>query len=128
MMADMNSPTPAPITAPITVYGIPHCDSVKKARAWLDAQGLAYVFHDFKKHGVPPARLAAWQAALGWEKLLNRQGSTWRKLDTAAQASACDAASASALLQAQPSLIKRPVIEWADGRISCGLAELRAPG
>lgn len=119
MMAGMNSPT-------TIVYGIANCDSVKKARAWLTAQGIAYEFHDFKKLGVPPARLAAWQAALGWEKLVNRQGQTWRKQDSTTQAGVCDAASTSALLLAQPSIIKRPVIEWADGRISCGLAELAA--
>ncbi len=113
MMTGMNSPT-------TIVYGIPNCDTVKKARAWLSAQGVDYQFHDFKKLGVPPARLAAWQAALGWEKLVNRQGTSWRKLDAAIQASVQDAASASTVLQAQPSIIKRPVVEWTDGRISCG--------
>ena len=113
MMTGMNSPT-------TIVYGIPNCDTVKKARAWLSAQGVDYQFHDFKKLGVPPTRLAAWQASLGWEKLVNRQGTSWRKLDAATQAGVHDAASASTVLQAQPSTIKRPVVEWADGRISCG--------
>jgi arsenate reductase len=99
------------------VYGIPNCDTVKKARAWLDAAGLAYRFHDFKKQGVPDAALARWLAAVGWERLLNRQGTTWRKLDTAAQAGVVDAASASALMQAQPSVIRRPVIEDGDAVI-----------
>ena len=84
----------------------------KKARAWLTGQGLAYSFHDFKKAGVPPERLAAWEDALGWQKLLNRQGTTWRKLDAAVQSGVTDAASAQALMQAQPSVIKRPVVEW----------------
>jgi arsenate reductase (glutaredoxin) len=96
----------------ITLYGIPNCDTVKKARAWLDAQGLAYGFHDFKKTGVPAERLDRWMQQLGWEKLLNRQGTTWRKLDAAEQAEVKDAASARALMLLQPSVIKRPVVEW----------------
>ena len=96
----------------IILYGTPNCDTVKKARAWLTGQGLAYSFHDFKKAGVPPERLAAWEDALGWQKLLNRQGTTWRKLDAAVQSGVTDAASAQALMQAQPSVIKRPVVEW----------------
>ncbi len=99
----------------IIVYGIASCDSVKKARAWLAERGLACEFHDFKKLGVPADRLAAWERTLGWEKLLNRQGTTWRKLDAAAQAGITGAASAMALMQAQPSVIKRPVIEWGPG-------------
>lgn len=94
------------------MYGIPNCDTVKKARAWLTGQGLAYSFHDFKKAGVPPERLAAWEDALGWQKLLNRQGTTWRKLDAAVQSGVTDAASAQALMRAQASVIKRPVVEW----------------
>lgn len=104
----------------IRVYGIPNCDTVKKARAWLTAQGLEYEFHDFKKQGVPAPRLAHWMDAVGWEKLTNRQGTTWRKLDAATQASATDAASAAHVLQAHASVIKRPVVEWADGRITVG--------
>ena len=107
-------------TPTIIVYGIPNCDTVKKARAWLQEQGLAYQFHDFKKQGVPAERLPAWMAAVGWEKLLNRQGTTWRKLDAAVQAQVTDAASAAALLQEHTSIIKRPVVEWMDGRITVG--------
>ncbi len=102
-------------TLDITLYGIAHCDTVKKARAWLAAQGLPHHFHDFKKHGVPADRLAAWMADAGWDKLVNRQGTTWRKLDAATQAAVHDAASASALLQAHASAIKRPVVEWRRG-------------
>jgi arsenate reductase (glutaredoxin) len=100
----------------ITLFGIPNCDTVKKARAWLTAQGLDYqthyTFHDFKKQGVPPERLNVWIEAVGWEKLLNRQGTTWRKLDAATQATAIDAESAAKLLILNASLIKRPVVEW----------------
>jgi arsenate reductase len=81
----------------ITVYGIANCDTVKKARAWLADQGLACEFHDFKKLGVP---------------LLNRKGTTWRKLDAGQQAATVDAGSAQALMLAHPSVIKRPVVEW----------------
>lgn len=99
----------------IIVYGISNCDSVKKARAWLAERGLTCEFHGFKKLGIPADRLAAWEHAVGWEKLLNRQGSTWRKLDATAQAAISDAASAMALMQAQPNIIKRPVVEWRPG-------------
>lgn len=99
----------------ITVYGIPNCDTVKKARAWLTARGAAYQFHDFKKQGVPTERVPAWQQAAGWDKLVNRQGTTWRKLDPAVQAQASDAASAAALMRDRPSIIKRPVVEWGSG-------------
>ncbi|MCW5661535.1 MAG: ArsC family reductase [Burkholderiaceae bacterium] len=106
----------------ITVYGITNCDTVKRARAWLDGRGTAYAFHDFKKAGVPAQRLDAWLQAAGWEALLNRKGTTWRKLEAAAQARVVDARSARALMLEQPSVIKRPVVEWADGRITVGFA------
>jgi len=109
MMRGMSKP---PHT--ITVYGIPNCDTVKKARAWLTAQGADYRFHDFKKQGVPADRLSAWQQAVGWEKLVNRQGTTWRKLPPITQSQVQDAASARALLLEHASVIKRPVVEWDD--------------
>ena len=96
----------------ITLYGIPNCDTVKKARAWLAERGVDHAFHDFKKQGVPPEHLARWLAAAGWDKVLNRQGTTWRKLDPQLQAATVDAASAQALMLAQPSVIKRPVVDW----------------
>lgn len=99
----------------IKVYGIPNCDTVKKARAWLTEHGVAHEFHDFKKAGVPEARLDAWQAAVGWDKLLNRRGPTWRKLDPELQAGVVDATSARPVMLAHSSVIKRPVVEWADG-------------
>ena len=102
------------------LYGIPNCDTVKRARAWLAAQGVDYDFHDYKKAGVPAAELPRWLAALGWEKLLNRAGTTWRKLDEAQRAAVVDASSAAALMQAQPSVIKRPLVQWPDGSLSVG--------
>jgi len=107
------------------LYGIPNCDTVKRARAWLAAQGRDVEFHDFKKAGVPPQRLDAWVQAAGWETVLNRKGNTWRGLDDAAKAAVVDAASAKALMLAQPSVIKRPVVEWPDGRITIGFDEKR---
>lgn len=103
----------------ITLHGIPNCDTVKRARAWLAAQGVDYVFHDFKKAGVPDT-LPLWAEALGWEKLLNRSGSTWRKLDDTQRAAVTDAAGAVALMRAQPSVIKRPVMQWDNGAVSVG--------
>lgn len=98
----------------IKVHGIPNCDTVKKARAWLTERGVAYEFHDFKQLGVPQDRLEAWQSAAGWDKLLNRRGPTWRKLDPALQAGVVDAASARPVMVAHSSVIKRPVVEWGD--------------
>ena len=106
----------------ITLYGIPNCDSVKRARSWLDEAGLAYQFHDFKKTGVPPEALQRWLSDLGWERVLNRSGTTWRKLDEATRTGVVDAASAAVLMQAQPSLIKRPLMQWSDGRLSAGFS------
>ena len=104
-------PRPSRPTMTLIVYGIPNCSTVKKARVWLEAQGLACQFHDYKKQGVPAERLDDWIAAVGWEKLVNRQGTTWRKLDEATQAGVKDAASAKALMLANASVIKRPVVE-----------------
>lgn len=105
MMRAMNTPH-------ITVFGIPNCDTVKKARQWLADHGLDYQFHDFKKQGVPSDLLPVWQKAAGWEPLVNRKGTTWRTLDAATQAGVADAASARALMLAQASVIKRPVVQW----------------
>ena len=112
MMQAMNHPT--------TLYGIPNCDTVKKSRMWLASQGIEHNFYNFKTQVVPPIELSQWVQALGWEKLLNRQGTTWRKLDATVQAGVVDAASAMALMQNQPSVIKRPVMVWDDGDITVG--------
>jgi Spx/MgsR family transcriptional regulator len=109
------------------LYGIPSCDSVKRARAWLADRGADFVFHDFKKQGVPSARLDAWIAALGWEALVNRKGTTWRGLDEGLRAGVVDRASARALMLGQPSVIKRPVIEWPGGPITVGFDPDRWP-
>jgi arsenate reductase (glutaredoxin) len=101
------------MTSPcITLYGIPNCDTVKKARAWLDSQQAPYEFVDFKKKGVPQAALSTWLAGPGWEVLLNRKGTTWRKLSEADRAAVIDATTACDLMLRQPSVIKRPVVEW----------------
>lgn len=104
----------------ITLYGIPNCDSVKQARAWLSEHAVPYQFHDFKKQGVPPTLLDGWLHAVGWETLLNRKGTAWRKLDPATQATVVDAASARTLVLTHASLIKRPLVVWADGAVSVG--------
>lgn len=102
------------------LYGIPNCDTVKKARRWLDEHGVAYRFHDFRKDGLDPVRLQGWIDAVGWEKLLNKAGTTFRKLpDT--QKQGLDAAAAKALMLEQPAMIRRPVIETGDA-ISTGFA------
>jgi arsenate reductase len=93
------------------LYGIPNCDSVKKARAWLAERGVEYTFHDFKKDGLPPTNLDQWIAAAGWEQVLNRKGTTWRKLEEETRAAVTDPATARALMRVQPTLVKRPVIE-----------------
>lgn len=96
----------------ITVHGIPNCDTVKKARAWLDQHGIAYRFHDFRKDGADPAMIAGWAAEAGWETLLNRAGTTFRKLPETERAVA-DAAQAVRIMAANPSAIKRPVVTGA---------------
>jgi arsenate reductase (glutaredoxin) len=113
MMAGMNTPT-------LTVYGIPNCDTVKKARSWLTEHGIAYEFHDFKKQGVPAGLLPEWLAGAGWQTLVNRKGTTWRKFDEATRETVVDDASATALMLANPSVIKRPVVVWGDRGISVG--------
>ena len=104
----------------IKVYGIPSCDSVKKARTWLQNHGVDHEFHDFKKQGVPEPELDLWLKACGWEVVLNRKGTTWRKLDAATQAGVTDATTAKALMRIQASVIKRPVIAWPSGKVTVG--------
>ena len=104
----------------IHLYGIPNCDTVKKARTWLTEQGVDAVFHDFKKEGVPLALLPGWLKAVGRDKLINRAGPTWRKLEEATKASVVDDASAMAVMAAHSSTIKRPVVVWADGTVTVG--------
>lgn len=100
----------------ITLYGIPNCDTMKKARVWLDQHGVAYVFHDYKKSGIDRASLERWVAEQGWQTVLNRAGTTFRKLPEADRAD-LDDAKAIALMLAQPSMIKRPVLDLGDRRV-----------
>jgi len=93
----------------LTLYGIKNCDTVKKARTWLDAHGVAFVFHDYKASGADAAQLTDWVAALGWETVLNRAGTTFRGLSDTDKAG-IDADKAIVLMIAQPSLIKRPML------------------
>jgi arsenate reductase len=95
----------------ITIYGIKNCDTMKKARSWLDDHGIAYAFHDYKTAGIDRERLQRWIGAVGWEVLLNRAGTTFRKLPDADKA-ALDAETAIGLMLAQPSMIKRPVLDF----------------
>jgi arsenate reductase len=94
----------------ITIYGIRNCDTMKKARAWLDSHGVAYSFHDYKTEGIERERLARWAKEVGWETLLNRAGATFRKLDEADKEKLGEM-KAIALMLAQPSMIKRPVLD-----------------
>ena len=98
---------------PVTIHGIKTCDTMKKARAWLDAQGIAHGFHDYKTAGIDRATLEGWVRALGWEALLNRAGTTFRKLPDAEKEGLTEAR-AIALMLAQPSMIKRPVLVAGD--------------
>lgn len=98
----------------ITLYGIPNCDTVKKARKWLEARGLDYQFHDYKKQGADPARIAGWIDKAGWEKVLNRSGTTFRKLPDADK-EGIDAKKAAVVMAANPSAIKRPIVEHPGG-------------
>jgi arsenate reductase len=103
----------------VTLYGIRNCDTMKKARAWLDAQGVAYDFHDYKTAGIERERLEHWVKTLGWEVLLNRAGTTFRKLPEKDRQSV-DERKALTLMLAQPSMIKRPVLDLGGGRLLVG--------
>ncbi len=103
-----------------TLFGIANCDTVRRARAWLAAQGIEHDFHDFKKAGLDAALIDGWLVDVPWPQLLNRRGTTWRKLDAAEQDGAVDAASAKALMLAHASVVKRPVVRWGDGRVTVG--------
>ena len=105
-------------TVTVSIYGIKNCDTMKKARAWLDAQGVSYAFHDYRSEGVEPFRVQGWIDVLGWETVLNRAGTTFRKLPDK-EKSGLDAEKAKALMLKQPSMIKRPILE-ADGALLAG--------
>lgn len=107
------------VAKPVTVYGIKNCDTMKKARVWLADHGIEYVFHDYKAEGIDRARLERWSKDVGWETLLNRAGTTFRKLADA-EKQGLDQKKALALMAAQPSLIKRPVLETGNGKLLVG--------
>jgi arsenate reductase len=106
------------MSKPVAIYGIKNCDTMKKARAWLDAHGVAYAFHDYKAQGIERGRLAAWAHDVGWETLLNRAGTTFRKLPEKDK-EGLDERKALALMLAQPATIKRPVLD-AGGKLLVG--------
>ena len=101
---------------PVTIYGIPNCDTMKKACAWLDSHGIAYAFHDYKKAGIDREHLASWSKKVGWETLLNRAGTTFRKLPDSDKEGLTEK-KAIALMLAQPSMIKRPVLDLGKKRV-----------
>ncbi len=105
------------------IYGIPNCDSIRKAKRWLKAQGVDFAFHDYKKAGIDRAQLEAWCDELGWEQLLNRRGTTWRQLPQDVR-DAIDRDSAINLMCEQTSIIKRPLLDLGDQRV-LGLSETR---
>lgn len=98
----------------ITLYGIPNCDTVKKARTWLDAKGIPYTFHDYKKQGADPSQIAQWIATAGLDKVVNKAGTTYRKLDDA-QKAALAGEGAPEMLAENASVIKRPIVEHSGG-------------
>jgi arsenate reductase len=107
------------VPKPVTIYGIKNCDTMKKARAWLDKHGVAYAFHDYKTAGIERKRLDQWERKVGWETLLNRAGTTFRKLPDKDK-TGLNAKKAMALMLAQPSMIKRPVLDLGDGKYLVG--------
>ncbi|WP_293775696.1 ArsC family reductase [uncultured Oxalicibacterium sp.] len=109
------------MTMTITLYGIPNCDTVKKARTWLDDNGIDYTFHDFKKNGLDASTVTAWLRDVPHDTLVNRKGTTWRKLTDEQKAAVIDDASATALMLESPSVIKRPVLVGA-GKTSVGFS------
>lgn len=106
-----------------TVYGIPNCNTVKKALDWLNKEGIAYEFHDYKKKGITAGKLQSWAKQTGWEALVNKKGTTWRQLDAAAQAAVNSEAAAIELMQEKTSVIKRPLIEKKDKIVALGFDE-----
>ena len=106
---------------PITIYGIKNCDTMKKARAWLDKRGVAYVFYDYKTQGIARDQLERWEKKVGWETLLNRAGTTFRKLPDKNK-TGIDAKKALTLMLEQPSMIKRPVLELGGGKVLVGFS------
>jgi arsenate reductase (glutaredoxin) len=110
------------MAAPVELYGIENCDQVRKARQWLRARGVDHRFHDFRADGLDPALLGRWMTHLPWDSLINRRGLTWRQMSPQQRATVVDQASATELLLAMPTLVKRPVLQAGD-RIVVGFSE-----
>lgn len=106
----------------VVMYGIPNCDTIKKARQWMQQHEVDYRFHNYKKDGVDAAQLAQWAQQLGWDKLINKRGTTWRKLDEDTR-NHMDLARALEIMQQNPSIIKRPLIETSAGKLLLGFDE-----
>ncbi len=106
---------------PVKMYGIKNCDTIKKARAWLEKNGIDYVFHDYRKEGIDQKLLNAWLKSLAWEDLLNRRGTTWRKLPDSTRET-MDRKAAVSLMLEQPAIIKRPLLET-NGKLTLGFSE-----
>jgi len=107
-----------------TVYGIPNCNTVKKARTWLDENGIAYTFHDYKKKGISPNKITGWFEYYPWERLINKAGTTWKQLSDEQKAAVTDENSAIDLMVSKNSVIKRPLVEDASGKVvSLGFSE-----
>lgn len=109
----------------VVIYGIPNCDTMKKARAWLEQNGVTHTFHDYKKQGIDRARLEGWVDELGWDTVLNRAGLSFKKLPEEARASV-DRDRAIALMLANPSMIKRPILDMGERRVAGFKPELYA--
>jgi len=107
----------------VTLYGIPNCSTVKKARAWLDANGIGYTFHDFKKAGLDAGLIKTWLEDIPWDTLLNRKGTTWRSLSDVRKASIIDSESAGRLMLELPSIVKRPVLQTSGRPAQAGFSE-----
>ncbi len=113
----------AALAVQTTLFGIDTCDTCRKARKWLERKGLPYRYVDYREQRQSPETLRGWAKAVGgWTALVNRSGTTWRKLDESVRQGTTDAASARRLMLAQPSVIKRPVVEWDDERITVGFS------
>ncbi|MCF0057370.1 ArsC family reductase [Dyadobacter sp. CY356] len=107
-----------------TVYGIPNCNTVKKARTWLDENGIEYTFHDYKKNGITSEIITGWFQYFPWEKLVNKAGTTWKQLSDEEKAAVADEKSATALMVTKNSVIKRPLIEDSSGKaVAIGFSE-----
>lgn len=108
----------------VTLYGIPNCDTIRKTRRTMTEAGVDYEFHNYRADGVPAETLSDWIQRFGWERILNRSGTTWRKLPDALRESVVDNASALAVVLEHEAIIRRPIMDWGDGTVSVSFAEV----